>query len=550
MSLRKKILLRLGISIFSLLLIVGIFTALEFRGYGIKSAEKEAKVIAELVKSGLTAHMITGTMNMRDYFLKQIEDIKEIENLRIVRGDKVNKQFGKGRFIEEPQDEIDIKTLETGKTQKVVKEFGDKVLFRITIPYIATTKGNPNCLTCHTNAKEGDVLGAITIETDISDTKQAAIFTLKEIGIVSFLLFIAVGAYMSVFLGKYISLFEKLKESMNKALKGDFSAQIDTKLNDEAGDTAKEFNAFLRELKENFNEIKKVMDALGSGNLSKRIEKKMEGEFEKLKESINTSISSLDHLFLKMKKDFNMVSQDIEEISKELENIVNNIKEQNTSIHQINGSLESLADRISSLNQNVNKAQYIGIEVKENIDEEWKQMNLIKESINTLKEASQKIEYMVSQIISISDQTNLLALNASIEAAKAGEHGTGFTVVAEEIRKLAENTAEFAKNIQGMVKEIMKIISNTEKTTDKAHKGYEKVSNLYSELKTFLDTIVKDLNEQTKSLKQITKNMEKIAEISQNNTQKNKEIVNKALKIAKLTQDVQEKVNMFKTNSD
>ncbi len=550
MSLRKKILLRLGISIFSLLFIAGIFTALAFRDYGIKSAEKEARVIAKLVKSGLTAHMITGTMNMRDYFLKQIEDIKGIESLRIVRGEKVNQQFGKGKFIEEPQDEIDIKTLQTGKPHEVIKEFDDRVLFRITIPYIATKKGNPNCLACHTNAKEGDVLGAITIETDISDTKKTAIATLTEIGIVSFILFVAVGTYMSLFLGKYISLFEKLKKGMKKALKGDFSTHIDTKLNDEAGDTAKEFNAFLQELKENFGEIKKVMDALGSGDLSKRIDKKMEGEFENLKISINKSLDSLDHLFLKIKTDFNLVSENIEEISRELENIMNNIKEQNTSTHQINGSLEALADRISSLNQNINKAQYIGIEVKDNIDEEWKQMNSIKESIQTLKDASQKIEYMVSQIISISDQTNLLALNASIEAAKAGEHGTGFTVVAEEIRKLAENTAEFAKNIQEMVKDIMKIIASTEKTTEKAHKGYEKVSNLYDELKTFLDTIVKDLNEQTKSLKQVTQNMEKIAEISQHNTQKNKEIVSKALDIAKLTQDVHEKVNMFKTNSD
>ncbi len=546
MSLRKKILIRIAVSILSLIIIAGIFTVFKFREYGIKSAEKETKIIAELVKNGLTAHMITGTMSMRDYFLDGIRNLKGVENLHIIRGEKVDQLFGKGKKGETALDEIDREVLKTGKTAKKIIESWDKVLFRITIPYIATSKGKLNCLSCHTNAREGDVLGAITIEKDITETREAALSTLKNIAFISLLLFLVIGAYMSAFLGKYISIFEKLREEMKNALKGDFSTKIDTNLKDEAGDTAKEFNLFMEELKENFGEIKRVMDSLGSGDLTDRIQKKMDGEFEKLRNSINSGITSLSSLFSKIKKDFAEVSKHIDDISKEIENITDNINSQNKNIHEINGDLEILAQKITSLNNIVNKAQYIGVEVKENIKTEWENINSIKSSIQTLKDASQKIGHIVNQIIAISDRTNLLALNASIEAAKAGEHGIGFTVVAEEIRKLAETTADFAKDIQETVKGVIKTIDKTEENVLTTYDGYTKMSNLYDELKSFLDRIVKELEEQTSSLKKISANMDEIADISQKNTEKNKEILEKAKRINKLTENTVEKVDMFK----
>ncbi|MDQ7055112.1 MAG: hypothetical protein Q9M89_00830 [Persephonella sp.] len=150
MSLRKKFILRLSLILLVILIFTISINVFSFRNYEVHNAEKAGKIIAQLVRDGLTAHMITGTMNQRDYFLNQIKEIKEIDQLWIIRGEPVIKQFGKGNKYEEPKDELDIKALKTGKVQKKLIESMNSVKYRITIPYIAEKQGKVSCTMCHT----------------------------------------------------------------------------------------------------------------------------------------------------------------------------------------------------------------------------------------------------------------------------------------------------------------------------------------------------------------------------------------------------------------
>ncbi|MDQ7068149.1 MAG: hypothetical protein Q9M40_09355 [Sulfurimonas sp.] len=138
---------------------------------------RKASMTAAVVKDGLTAHMVNGIMDKRQYFLNQISNnYNDVHAVWIVRSDNVVKQYGKGFSNETLRDAIDTKVLATGEMITEVSEHTDKILLRVTIPYKASMYNNgTNCISCH-DVKNGDTLGAISMEFDITSMRSAGIF--------------------------------------------------------------------------------------------------------------------------------------------------------------------------------------------------------------------------------------------------------------------------------------------------------------------------------------------------------------------------------------
>jgi len=113
----------------------------------------------------------------------------------------------------------------------------------------------------------------------------------------------------------------------------------------------------------------------------------------------------------------------------------------------------------------------------------------VSEKVHELSISSQAIETIVSTIKGISSQTNLLALNASIEAARAGEAGRGFSVVADEIRKLAEQSATSAEEINTIIAKIVNIVESTNQTVQGTQKSVIKAKVNLSETVTVFEDI-------------------------------------------------------------
>ncbi len=255
MNSHKKLLLIVTVMLLVLMTAIVINVALNFREYSYKSALTKAHSTAEYVRDGLTAHMVNGIMDKREFFLNNIKSHKDIKDFWIIRSPKVIEQFGPGFKNEGARDDIDKEVIETGKMRYKIEENSNQAILRVTIPYIATAYGSPNCLECH-NAKEGDVLGAISVKFDIQDTRNAGILTIVKIIALNIIFLIIALLSVNYFFKPIVNLFQELGQMIRYAHMGDYSKRITLKVKGEGQEVIEQINNLFEKLESTFKNLK------------------------------------------------------------------------------------------------------------------------------------------------------------------------------------------------------------------------------------------------------------------------------------------------------
>lgn len=224
MNSNQKITLIIFSMVTLLTLIIVALVAIGSRESGYEGAKKRAYLTAEIVKKSLTSHMVNGNMHQRDVFLDSLKQMVELNELWVTRSPKVTEQFGTEAHNEHPRDYIDKEVLRTGEEKVVIDETLQKASLRITIPYVASAMDKPNCLSCH-NAKEGEVLGAISIKFDIQEDRISNIAILLNIvGIVIvFLIFILI--FISRKIKPYTTSFDSITQTLKQVHHGNYSVR-------------------------------------------------------------------------------------------------------------------------------------------------------------------------------------------------------------------------------------------------------------------------------------------------------------------------------------
>jgi len=268
MNANRKILFIVALMLIGLAVATITNVALNFRDYGYSNAVEKSKMTAEIVRDGLTAHMVNGMMDKREFFLSNITDLKDVQSLWIVRSDKVVAQHGPGLENEQPRDAIDKRVIKEGVIVQDIHEDAKNALLRVTIPYIATAYGKTNCLGCH-KAKEGDVLGAISMEFNINDIRQTGAVTIAKIFAIN-VVFIIIALWVTNYYFKpYMKLFENLQQGIKRARTGDFTFRFTTTLKDAGSEVAEQMNTLFQKMEETFGNIKHDLSTFVSrSNLS------------------------------------------------------------------------------------------------------------------------------------------------------------------------------------------------------------------------------------------------------------------------------------------
>jgi methyl-accepting chemotaxis protein len=532
LSLKNKI----QIPIQSILLIILVSAQIwTFRGYEeslLKETEIKADMAARALFNSVNALMISGLISdteQRSNLVKRMASTEGVAEMRIFRNKPVVDQFGPGLPEEHPVDELDRSVLETGSPKTLLVK-GVSPSFRMVVPFQAKKDYyGVNCLQCHT-VPEGTINGGVSVKFDM----KADYDHLQKLErwlwggqvLLQLVLFFVIGWVL-----KFVTEpARELKVAMQTMqADGDLSHRVHIRGGDEIGQTAQAFNALVKSFQGIVSQVHGY-----SGQLS-------------------SSASALA-------RDADVIAQSSQDQNETAANTAGAVEEMRVSLTHMADS----ANQVHVLSEeSLHRAESGQQSLQEMMSEIERVEAAVKQmagSVDAFVKSTHTITSMTQEVRDIAEQTNLLALNAAIEAARAGEQGRGFAVVADEVRKLAEKSASSASEIdvvtrtlgdqseqvETSIRDGLQSLQSSRSHMETVAKVLSQANESVSSVNAGVDEITEAVNRQKQASVEIARNAEHMAAMIEGNSGA---VVNTARAVKALEQlasDLKDSVGRFK----
>ncbi|MBF0558283.1 MAG: CZB domain-containing protein [Nitrospirae bacterium] len=478
----------------------------------------------DTVLNALTTMMLSG--NFKEQEKPFLEQMHHITDLRVIRSEALDKDYGKSEPADYASDSIEKEVIEKG-VDRVVLEGN---YLRGVYPYTAKSNfAGRNCLTCH-NVSEGTTLGAISIRVPLDESFsriKALQFLYAALGSIGILVIAGlVLGIVRVTLGPLTTLIEKVK----KVGEGYIETSLHIEGNDEIAHMSQNIDSVVQYFSQMLNAIIVAASKIGPSveELRTRAEATSAGANNQATQSHQIATAA------------EQMSQTIVDISK-------SASEGSTSASEAMEIAES--------------GKQITDTAVETINEVYSSTVELSKTVEKLNSRALEIGDIVTVIKDIADQTNLLALNAAIEAARAGEQGRGFAVVADEVRKLAERTIKATVEISAKINAVQSESAHTAKSMAESSKGVKKATGHIQNLNNVLHTIVESvqtasdqithiasaIEEQSAASLEVTTNIEMSSSISKNMEDMSDEVLHEISRLIAIADDLRSATEKVKT---
>lgn len=297
------------------------------------------------------------------------------------------------------------------------------------------------------------------------------------------------------------------------------------------------------------HEAQDVLQKMSEGDLQVSMDGDYQGEFARLQSSLTRTRDKLSETVAQIRSIGGDINTSSREISESNNSLSESTTEQASSLEETAASMEEMTATVRQNAHSAERADSLAKEASVVATKGGKVAQEAAEAMGEISASSKQIADIVNVIDNIAFQTNLLALNASVEAARAGEQGRGFSVVAQEVRNLAQRSAEAAKDIKTLIDDSVNRIDAGSRLAAESSDSLTKIVASVAEVSSIVTEIATASNEQSNGITQVNRAVEQMDSVTQRNAAQVEQTAAATTTMSRQAEDMMALMDFFKVDS-